>query len=139
MYTLLLSLHLLGATLWTGGHLVLSLVILPQVLKQQSPARLREFEAGFERIGMPALIMQILTGIALSHYRLSGAWHQHPGLLIKLTLLLATFALAAHAKFRVIPHLNAHNLPTLAWHIRAVTVLSLAFVITGVFIRTGAF
>ena len=36
MYGWLLLLHILGATIWTGGHLILSTVILPQVLRQRS-------------------------------------------------------------------------------------------------------
>jgi uncharacterized membrane protein len=43
MHGFLLLLHLLAATIWTGGHLVLSLVILPRVLKNKSPAELLRF------------------------------------------------------------------------------------------------
>ena len=45
MYGLLLLLHLLAATIWTGGHIVLSLVVLPKVLKEQSPEQLLNFES----------------------------------------------------------------------------------------------
>ena len=44
MYGLMLFLHVLGATVWTGGHLVLALGILPQVLRERSPERLLAFE-----------------------------------------------------------------------------------------------
>lgn len=32
LYYFLLSLHLLGATLWTGGHFVLATTVLPRAL-----------------------------------------------------------------------------------------------------------
>ena len=37
MFGLLLSLHILAATIWTGGHIVLNVVVLPRVLKERSP------------------------------------------------------------------------------------------------------
>ncbi len=66
MFTLALFLHVLGATVWTGGHLVLSLTVLPRALRRRNPDLLREFEARFERIGIPALAIQIVTGIWLA-------------------------------------------------------------------------
>lgn len=38
MYGMLLLLHILGATIWTGGHIVLALVVLPRALRERSPA-----------------------------------------------------------------------------------------------------
>ena len=46
---LLLVLHLLGAAIWTGGHLILTFGVLPSALKatrHRSP-----FEHRFERLG----------------------------------------------------------------------------------------
>ena len=65
MYGSLLLLHILAATIWTGGHIVLSVVILPKVLKERSPQLLLDFESVYEKIGMPALIIQIITGVML--------------------------------------------------------------------------
>ncbi len=36
MYATILLLHILGATIWTGGHLVLAVTILPRVLRERS-------------------------------------------------------------------------------------------------------
>ena len=36
MYKYILLLHILGATIWTGGHLILSFVILPKALRKRS-------------------------------------------------------------------------------------------------------
>jgi len=145
-FWLLLFAHVLGATIWTGGHLVLAILILPRALNARDPAILLDFEQGFERIGMPALFVQVATGLWM-------AWQLSPGLsswlsfndpvtsaiAAKLVLLLATAGLALNARFRVITTLSVESLPLMGWHIRAVTLLSVLFVATGVFIRTGGF
>ena len=43
MYGWALLLHVLGATIWTGGHLILALTILPRVLREQDVAGLLKF------------------------------------------------------------------------------------------------
>ena len=146
MYGLALLLHILVATIWTGGHIVLSVVVLPRVLRERSPARLLEFESVYEKIGMPALIIQVITGLYLAYRMLPDVsqWLDfsnpvaHP-ILLKLSLLALTLGFAMSARFRVIPHLSEKNLTTMAWHIIPVTIISLLFVITGVSFRTGWF
>ncbi len=146
MYGLALLLHILAATIWTGGHIVLSVVVLPRVLRERSPARLLEFESVYEKIGMPALIIQVITGLYLAYRMLPDVsqWLDfsnpvaHP-ILLKLSLLALTLGFAMSARFRVIPHLSEKNLVTMAWHIIPVTIFSILFVITGVSFRTGWF
>ena len=141
---MILLLHILAATIWTGGHIVLATVILPTVLRQRSPELLLSFETRYERIGMPALIIQVITGCWLAFHLLPdlSLWLQ-PGnplshiIMTKLTLLALTVALALDARFRVIPRLSTANLWDMAWHIIAVTVFSLLFVVAGVSFRTG--
>ena len=144
MYGLCLLLHVLGATIWTGGHLVLSVVILPRVLRERSPQRLLEFESGYEKIGMPALVVQVVTGLYLAHRILPdiSEWFALDNpvaqvIQLKLGLLLLTVAFAIDARFRVIPNLSEHNLVQLAWHIIPVTLFSVLFVYAGVAFRTG--
>ena len=144
MFATLLTLHILGATIWTGGHLVLALAILPRVLRERDVAFLTAFESRFERIGIPALLTQIATGLWLAYRALPdvGAWFGFEGLAAthigtKLGLLGLTIALAAHARLRLIPGLDGNRLPLLAAHIIAVTVVSVLFVIVGVGFRTG--
>ncbi|MGS3144839.1 CopD family protein [Aeromonas sanarellii] len=141
-----LLLHILAATIWTGGHIVLSVVVLPRVLRERSPARLLEFESVYEKIGMPALIIQVITGLYLAYRMLPDVsqWLDfsnpvaHP-ILLKLSLLALTLGFAMSARFRVIPHLSEKKLVTMAWHIIPVTIISILFVITGVSFRTGWF
>ncbi|NIM71075.1 MAG: copper resistance protein CopD [Xanthomonadales bacterium] len=144
MYAIALTLHALAATVWTGGHLVLVSVVLPDVLRGRDVARLRQFEAGYERIGMPALIVQVATGAWLAHQRVPGVanWFDLSNpvarlIAIKLALLLITVALAAHARLRLLPALSERQLGALAWHIVAVTLASVGFVVVGVAFRTG--
>lgn len=146
MYKLLVALHLFGASIWIGGHVVLSAAVLPRALARNDPSIVRDFEAGFERLGLPALLLQVATGLWLAY-----AWLPHPAawfapeapvarlILVKLALLAATVLLAAHARLRIIPNLGPHNLRLLGYHIVAVTVLSIGFLAAGVGLRTGGF
>lgn len=144
MYYVILSLHFLGAAIWTGGHIVLATTVLPRALKARDPGILLRFEQGYEKIGMPALLVQVLTGLWLA-WQMSpsiAAWIGCDGvvetaILIKLLILLTTAGFAVNARFRVIPNLSPETLPIMGWHIRAVTVLSVFFVLVGAFIRTG--
>ncbi len=144
-YYILLTFHILGATLWTGGHVVLATTVLPRALRQKRASILTDFEQGYERVGMPALVVQIVTGLWLAH-RLLGApanWFSGAPLAhvihVKLFCLAGTAALAIHAKTRVIPRLNDDNLPVMAWHIAGVTVFSILFVLAGASARLGGF
>lgn len=144
MYGLLLTLHLVAATIWTGGHIVLSVVILPRVLKQRSAQELIQFESVYEKIGMPALLIQIVTGLMLIYRMLPDVklWFDPSiplaqGIMIKLSLLTLTVLFALDARFRVIPKLSADNLWDMALHIIPVTIISILFVITGVAFRVG--
>jgi putative copper export protein len=144
VFPLLVIVHALAATVWTGGHLVLDLGVLPRALRDQSAAAIRAFEETFEPLGLTALAIQVATGlwmgwIYLPEFR--GLFNPaHPiGLLVgvKLLLLAATDALAIHARLRLIPNLTDDNLTGLAWHIRGITALAIAFVVVGALIRLG--
>jgi putative copper export protein len=144
MYGTLLLLHILGATIWTGGHIVLAVVVLPGALRERSPEKLLGFESVYEKIGMPALIVQIITGLMLAYRLLPdvGQWFNmaNPlshGILAKLILLALTLGFAINARFRVIPILSQNNLGLMAWHIIPVTIISILFVVAGVSFRTG--
>jgi len=144
LHGILLLLHVLAATIWTGGHIVLSLVILPKALKAGSPDVLLSFESVFEKLGMPALFIQITTGLALAYHLVPDVaqWFvlSNPlsiGIMLKLSLLALTFCLALNARFRVIPTLSASTLNVMALHIAAVTFLSIIFVVVGVSFRAG--
>lgn len=144
MHGLLLLAHILGATVWTGGHIILATVVLPKALKERSTETLLNFESAFEKVGMPAFILQVITGLMLA-YRLVpdvSQWFNpaNPlahGIMAKLMLLILTIGFALDARFRVIPTLSKKTLTVMAWHIIPVTLFSILFVVVGVSFRTG--
>jgi len=144
VFKLTLILHLLGASIWVGGHLVLSLAFLPRALRERRPDIVQGFESRYERIGIPALITQVVTGVALAlHYEpdvsrwFSADNHITISLSAKLLLLATTLALAVHARLRLVPRLGPDTLRPLAFHIVAVTVLGVALLVIGAGIRLG--
>jgi len=144
MYAIILFLHILAATIWTGGHIVLATSILPRILKERDVEGLLKFESSFEKIGLPAMLVQVVTGFWLAFNLIPSFsdWFSFDSpiaraLLFKLALLLATIGLAIDARLRIIPNLTDKNLNALAWHIIPVTIISVLFVFAGVSIRTG--
>lgn len=141
---LLLVFHLIGATVWTGGHLVLTLGILPEVLKKKDPKILLNFEKKYEKIGIPALLIMVITGVMMAYNFGQGfsTWFSFSNpietvISLKLILLLATILFALSANFIILPNLSPKTLPIMAFHIIAVTLLSIIFVIIGSFVRYG--
>ena len=143
MYATVLLLHLLAATIWTGGHLALSFVVLPRALRQGAPQILLDFEQGYERIGMPALIVQVASGLWLAHLQLppdqwfAFATAQSHLIAGKLILLALTVGFALDARFRVIPRLSPATLRVMAWHVWPVTAFAVLFVAVGAGFRLG--
>jgi putative copper export protein len=135
--------HVLAATVWTGGHLVLATSVLPRALQSRSIDELQRFEAGFERIGIPALVVQIITGVWMaSDFVPPAQWLDvsaplSRAVMLKLGLLGLTAALAVDARLRIIPRLTPARLGDLALHIIPVTVVSVLFVVMGVLFRVG--
>lgn len=127
--------------MWVGGHLILSLGFLPEALKAKDINIILNFEKRYERIGIPALLVQVVTGIwmALLFVPFHDWWQlstaHHILLWTKLGLLASTIGLAIHARFFIIPKLTVETLPSLAFHIALVTVLAVSFIITGLSFR----
>ena len=146
VFSLLVIVHALAATVWTGGHLVLDLGVLPKALRARDAGAIRAFEETFEPLGLSALAIQVVSGLGMVGIELPGFRGlfnpANPiGVLagVKLLLLAATVGLALHARLRLIPHLRDDNLAPLAWHIRGITALAIAFVVVGAGIRLGGF
>jgi putative copper export protein len=144
VFRLVLTLHLLGAAVWTGGHLVLALGVLPGALRRRDPEPVRAFEARYERIAVPALLLQVVTGLLLAHRYLpdpagwlSFATPLQAHVAAKLLLLAATLGLGLHARLRLVPRLDARTLGPLAVHIVAITLVAVGFMVVGAGFRTG--
>src|SRR5512132_641058 len=133
-YRILIALHLVGASVWIGGHLVLATTILPRALRHREPSIILDFEKAFERIGLPSLLLQVVTGLLLAYHWLPeiSAWFTLDSnvsvyVVTKLALLTAARGLALNAQFRVIPNINRDNMYVLASHISLVTIMSIGF------------
>lgn len=141
----LIILHVLAATVWVGGHLVLAIGILPSVLKDKDVDLLLGFETKYERVGIPALIILVVTGIYMAiTYLPIAQWFNFSNDLsrhisIKIILLGMTIAFAINARFRVIPNLTTDSLKLMAFHIISVTILAVLFLVTGLSFRLNIF
>ncbi|MBK6874955.1 MAG: CopD family protein [Ignavibacteria bacterium] len=144
-FKILLILHTLGACVWVGGHLILAITILPKALKLKDPEIISTFESMFERIGIPSLIIQVVTGLRLAMIFMPiGEWFDFSNSIsalisIKIILLLITVILAIYARFFIIPKLDADKLSMLGWHIAGVTIIAVLMLLTGLSFRMGLF
>mgnify|MGYP001239176535 CR=1 FL=1 len=141
---LILIWHLLAATIWVGGHLLLSIRFLPEAFKKKEVAVIVNFKNKFEPIGMPALVILLLTGIIMVYDFgipvsdwFSFASPMERLVSIKLSLLLLTFVLAINAQLFVFPKLTADKLVPVAFQIIAVTIIGISMLILGSFFRVG--
>jgi putative copper export protein len=146
LYNVLLALHLISATVWIGGHLVLVLGFLPLAIQKKDSSIVSSFEEVYEKIGIPALIIQVISGFWLGYLKLPDfslwfVWSNYSSKLlsIKVIALGLTIILALHARLRIIPKLQTANLIYLAFHIAGVTILALVFLLAGLSFRTGWF
>ncbi len=133
--------HVLGAAVWAGGHLILSLAFLPKAMKEKNINIILDFEKQYERVGIPALLLQVVTGfwMAMQYVPFHNWWSlstpHHIYLWVKIMLLVATIGFAIHARLFIIPKLTVQQLPNLAFHIIMATILAISFVITGLSFR----
>ncbi|MCA6074389.1 CopD family protein [Fulvivirga sedimenti] len=137
---LIIILHILSATIWTGGHLVLTMAFLPAAWKKNDFSVIESFESRYEKIGIPSLLILIATGIYMTtiyspdilSFDFSRHYTKH--LLLKYLLIIFTLMLAIHARFFLIPK---RSIKPLALHILMITILSVLFVILGYSTRSG--
>lgn len=144
----LLIIHLLSATIWIGGHLVLTFGHLPQALKEKDPSIILNYEKKYEPIGMTALVLLVISGVLMAYkYGVSVEyWFQFATPIekvvsTKLLLLFLTVVFALSAQFRVLPKLksNPGKLPEMTFHIVSVTIIGVLMLLFGSFIRFGGF
>ncbi len=144
MKTIILLIHILSATMWVGGYLMLSFTSLPKALKNKSPENIAQLKKDYNKISIHILILQLLTGLWLAYYFVPdiAAWFSfkliYSHLIVgKLSLLVITFILAIYGRTKIIPKLNENNLKAFAVNIFVVTLLSIGFVFIGILFKTG--
>lgn len=143
---ILLIVHLLAAAVWVGGHLYLVTCILPRVLKTKQPKSLLQFESSFEPLGIFALGLLVITGFwmtfqfGISFLDLFSFSHPVERVVsLKLILLILTVLLGLSAQFSIIPSLrkSPKKLNKMAIHAILVTLIGIALLILGSFVRYG--
>ena len=149
MYThhLILILHLIAATIWVGGHLVLAIGYLPKALKHKDFSYIGNFEKTYEPIGMPSLAVLVITGILMAYDYNAGlsSWFSFATPIervvsLKLICLLTSICFAISAQTRVLPKLRKgqlNKLSEMAVHIICVTLIGVVMVILGSLVRIG--
>lgn len=144
LYKLMVMLHLLGACAWVGGHAVLMIVVLPRALRHDEPHRILDFERGYGRLGLAALVVQLATGLWLAS-RWTGGLERlfieptpHARLiLLKLGVLACTVAFGGYAYHRALPRVERGEMRLFAACAGLTTLLAVVLVVLGVGIRTG--
>ncbi|MFT3685634.1 MAG: CopD family protein [Phycisphaerales bacterium] len=146
LYQLLVIVHLLGASVWVGGHLVLVLGVLPRALRAGDAGPVAAFERAYGRVGLSAMVAQLVTGIWLADRWLGGWKHvfSEPTpsthrVFIKLGLVVATLLVGGYAYHKVVPKLASgpEGLRRFAVHAWITTALAIGLVVAGGSIRMG--
>jgi putative copper export protein len=146
LYQLLVIVHLLGATVWVGGHLVLVLGVLPRALRAGDGAAVAAFEKSYGRVGLGAMVGQLVTGVWLADRWLGGWTHVFSDptpsthrVMIKLGLVFATLVVGGYAYHRVLPGLASGpaGLRKFAVHAWTTTLLAVGLLVVGASIRLG--
>ncbi|MBZ4037617.1 copper resistance protein CopD [Flavobacterium sp. 17A] len=144
LHHFVLIIHLLAATIWVGGHLLLAICYLPTALKKKDPHIILNFEKKFEALGMSSLALLIITGIWMAYdfgvtmetwFAFKSGFEKVVS--IKLILLFCTFICAICAQFYVIPNLNETNIKRIAVIIISVTSIGVAMLVLGSTLRYG--
>jgi uncharacterized membrane protein len=132
--------HVLAASVWIGGHLVLAVGYVPRLLKSSKGLEeLLAFERVYERLGLPSLLIAVITGVYLGlHWYPIDRWFTFSGkawlLGVKAILLLATVLLAVDARLRIIRRARrggSVNIYDLAVHVVLVAIVSVGFLAAG--------
>jgi len=145
MIKISIVIHVLAATIWTGGHLALVFMYLIPAFKTKSLKEILDFEHRYEKVGMPALVLLVITGFYQFYYFLPdlSLWfdfnnHISTHISSKVIMVIMIAILALDMKLRVFKQENP-NFYDFAIHVFAVTALSVLLVIVGLSIRLDIF
>ncbi len=141
MYEVLQLIHVIAATVWVGGHLIVALAYLPEAVRRKSLDMLLDFERRYaKRVGVPSLLISGVTGLAMA-YSYAGWFGQAWPIGVKIglfALLVLNIVLARHELHRTTPHRTGNPIK-FAVHVAIVTVISVLLVIMGWMLRMGLY
>lgn len=143
-HQIILIIHLLAATIWVGGHLILLLRYVPKAIKTKSLDELSVFRKNFEPVGMPSLFVLIVTGIIMAYdYNVTiEKWFLFENAIekivsIKLILLFISLTLAFITIKFVLPSIDKLSPFLLYFIIFLVTIIAVTMLILGSLVRVG--
>mgnify|MGYP007034037909 FL=1 len=143
-HQIILIIHLLAATIWVGGHLILLLRYVPKAIKNKSLEELSAFRKNFEPVGMPSLFILIVTGIIMAYnYNVTiEKWFLFENAIekivsIKLILLFVSLTLAFITIKFVLPSIDKLSPFLLYFIIFLVTTIAVMMLILGSLVRVG--
>lgn len=142
--SILVILHILGASIWIGGMLIMALGVLPKAKKTNDALLLKNFEGSFHLLGMIALTLQFLTGFRLAMIYAGGMkglfdFSNHAAVLFmwKLVLILVTMGLFVVFKKKTLSNLDPTNVSSASAMIWMLTLLALGLMILGLGFSRG--
>ncbi|MCU4188857.1 copper resistance protein CopD [Flavobacterium sp. HXWNR29] len=143
-HQIILIIHLLAATIWVGGHLILLLRYVPKALKDKTLDDIAFFRKNFEPVGIPALLILLITGILLAYdYGISfDKWFNFQNSIekivsLKIALFFCTILLAFTAVKFIFPSLQNKPSYLLYLFISLVTMIAVTMLILGSLVRIG--
>jgi putative copper export protein len=143
-HQIVLIIHLLAATIWVGGHLILLLRYVPKAIKNKSLNEINHFRKIFEPVGIPSLLLLLITGIIMAYdYDVSvDKWFIFESSIekivsVKLILLLISLSLAFVTIKFVLPSINQISPFFLYFIIFLVTTIAVSMLILGSLVRVG--
>jgi uncharacterized membrane protein len=73
LYLLCVWLHIVAATVWVGSMVFFAAAVVPAIrrpeLREQAPTIVHLIGGGFRLVGVPSLVVLIVTGILNLHFR----------------------------------------------------------------------
>jgi putative copper export protein len=149
LFSIFLLFHVIGASVWFGGLMVLSCSILPKAKRAEDPGAIVRYFRHFLRIGYPALVVQVLTGPMLATRLIPKmsdwfAWENgtqdHIG--SKLIMLPIIVIVSVQMQRKVLPRLEAGEataIKSAAKYGHSLTFLSFLMLLMGISLHTYGF
>jgi hypothetical protein len=105
---------------------------------------LLDFERKYEKIGIPALLLMVITGVWMSYqfgigfFKLVSFFESYRNCdFLEIDFTSDNCIVCNQCKFFVIPKLTAKTLPLMAFHILSVTTIGVLMLLLGSFVRYG--
>ncbi len=142
--SVLIILHILGASIWIGGMLIMALGALPKAKKANDASLLKNYEGSFHILGMIAITIQFLTGFRLAMIYAGGMkglfdFSNHAAVLFmwKLVIVLLSAGLFVVFKKKTLSNLDNNNISSASAIVWIIAVLAIAQMVLGLGFSRG--